>query len=250
MKKIKAAHAFPSAYQLFPLGDAAIVVQFGDKISLEVHKKVRAFAALLDENTFEGFVELVPAFRTVTVYYNPWQVSQRGQHDPYQAVIDLLLPLLTKTHHQEEQPSRLVEIPVCYGGEFGPDLEFVATHNHLSPEMVISLHAATEYLVYMIGFAPGFPYLGGMNRLIAAPRHGTPRAAIPPGSVGIAGNQTGVYPLETPGGWQLIGRTPLPLFQPHHPSPCLLKAGDRLRFVPITQKEFLQRKEQVHESVD
>ncbi|MFT2011128.1 5-oxoprolinase subunit PxpB [Pontibacter sp. 13R65] len=249
MEEINSANVFPSSFQLFPLGDAAIVVQFGDTISEEVHATVRAFSLLLEAQPFPGFIELVPAFTTVTIYYNPWLISQKGRYDPYQSVVDLLLPLLTQTYQEpHELPSRLIEIPVCYGGKYGPDLEFVAIHNGLSSEMVVSLHSATEYMVYMIGFAPGFPYLGGMNSLIATPRRDSPRPAIPPGSVGIAGDQTGIYPLQTPGGWQLIGRTPLTLFQPFRQSPSLLKAGDKVRFVPISEKEFLNRKELAHES--
>ena len=133
---------------------------------------------------------------------------------------------------------RTVEIPVCYGGDYGPDLEFVAQHNSLTEEKVVAIHSAADYLVYMIGFAPGFPYLGGMSEQIAAPRRESPRLQIPAGSVGIAGAQTGVYPIETPGGWQLIGRTPLELFRPTEDPPTRLRAGDIVRFRPITSEEF------------
>ncbi|TXK48081.1 5-oxoprolinase subunit PxpB [Pontibacter qinzhouensis] len=238
----------PASYQLFPLGDAAIVVKFGDNIGYDVHTKVRAFAASLEAHPFPGFVELVPAFTTVTVYYNPWVVSHKGHFDPYQSVIDLLLPVLTLTHNQEELPSRLIEIPVCYGGKLGPDLEFVAEHNQLSPEEVVKLHTAAEYLVFMIGFAPGFPYMGGMDKRISAPRKATPRPAVPQGSVGIAGTQTGVYPLQTPGGWQLIGRSPLLLFRPFQELPSLLRAGDKVRFVSISEEEYLYTTKLAHES--
>jgi inhibitor of KinA len=134
---------------------------------------------------------------------------------------------------------------VCYGGELGPDLEFVAEHNKLSAEEVIGIHSASVYLVYMIGFAPGFPYIGGMSGKIAAPRRSSPRLKIPAGSVGIAGSQTGIYPIETPGGWQLIGQTPLKLFQPESKSPSLLKAGDVIQFKPISYNQFLEEKEKM-----
>lgn len=137
----------------------------------------------------------------------------------------------------------VIEIPVCYGEEFGPDLEFVANHNGLTPEEVIRIHSSAEYLVYMVGFAPGFPYLGGMPEAIAAPRRPSPRLAIPAGSVGIAGKQTGVYPIETPGGWQIIGRTPIALFVPDSNPPTILASGDRICFRPISRQEYMERKE-------
>ncbi|MGV3465566.1 MAG: 5-oxoprolinase subunit PxpB, partial [Heyndrickxia sp.] len=136
--------------------------------------------------------------------------------------------------------SRVVEIPVCYGGDFGPDLETVASMNGLSTEEVIQIHSSAEYTVYMIGFAPGFPYLGGMSEKIATPRLPSPRLKIPERTVGIAGNQTGVYPIETPGGWQLIGRTPIKLFRPQDEVPSLLHAGDKVRFKPISYEEYVE----------
>ncbi|MCC9135622.1 5-oxoprolinase subunit PxpB [Pontibacter silvestris] len=234
-------------FKMFPLGDAAIVLQFGEEISLSIHNKVKAVAAHLDKYPFWGMIEYVPAFTTVTIYYNPWVISEKGNYNPYEKVVDIVLDLMTHVEEEEGLAPRVVDIPVCYGGEFGPDLEFVATQNQLTPEEVISIHAGAEYLVYMIGFAPGFPYLGGMSHKISAPRKETPRTVIPKGSVGIAGVQTGVYPIETPGGWQLIGRTPLRLFNPFLDSPSLLKAGDTVRFVPISKEEFNERKEQVYE---
>lgn len=237
------------AVQLYPLGDAAVVVHFGDDISEQTHRQVRAFSAYLQQHPFNGLIEYVPAYTTVTVYYDPWVISEKGQLNPYTKVTGFLqrmLPLIAGA--EENSPPRMVEIPVLYGGEAGPDLEYVARVNELSPEQVIALHTQQEYLVYMIGFAPGFPYLGGMNKRIAAPRKETPRQSIPAGSVGIAGEQTGIYPLETPGGWQLIGQTPVPLFTPKGKTPTLLQAGDVVRFVSITQDEFKERKEQQHES--
>jgi inhibitor of KinA len=143
----------------------------------------------------------------------------------------------------KESKQRFVEIPVCYGGEYGPDLEAVAEYHHLSTSEVVEIHSKEEYLVYMIGFAPGFPYLGGMSEEIATPRRHSPRLSIPEGSVGIAGMQTGVYPISTPGGWQLIGRTPLELFCPNENPPTLLQSGDIVKFVPISLEEYQANKE-------
>jgi inhibitor of KinA len=180
----------------------------------------------------------VPAFTTLTVYYDPWLVSENGRHPPYERVAQLLRELLPAAQAATETITAAVEIPVCYGGEFGPDLDFVAGHTGLATEEVIALHAAPDYLVHMIGFAPGFPYLGGLDARLATPRRPRPRPLVPAGAVGIAGPQTGIYSLPTPGGWQLIGRTPLRLFNPEWAQPSRLQAGQRLRFVPISAAEF------------
>lgn len=148
----------------------------------------------------------------------------------------------------EAPPSRTVVIPVCYGGEFGPDLEEVARFHGMTEDEVIAIHAQGRYRVYMIGFAPGFAYLGGLSPEIATPRRATPRTHVPAGSVGIAGNQTGVYPLATPGGWQIIGRTPLALFRPHHEEPSLLRAGDIVQFCPITEEQYRMWDDERHSS--
>jgi len=148
-----------------------------------------------------------------------------------------VLDQIELTHAQQPE---IVEIPVCYGGEYGPDLGFVAEHNGLSQEEVIKIHSEGRYLTYMVGFAPGFPYLGGLSEKIAAPRKESPRLKIPEGTVGIAGNQTGVYPITTPGGWQLIGRTPFRLFHPGKNPPTLLKAGNIVVFKPISEQEYKQ----------
>jgi inhibitor of KinA len=238
----------PPQYRLYPLGDSALVVEFGDQIAPAVFDRVQAFSKCLAHHPIAGMVEQVPAFTTVTVYYDPLPWFKTGEVSPYQAAAQALEQLLQHLPPAATAytPS-LKEIPVCYGGIYGPDLDFVAQTNGLTPEEVITLHTSVDYLVYMIGFAPGFPYLGGMDEKIAAPRKATPRAAIPVGSVGIAGAQTGIYPLETPGGWQLIGRTPVALFRPQDASPSLLKAGDTVRFYPITEEQFRHWKEE-HES--
>lgn len=232
-------------YQLYPLGDSAVVLQFGEAIKQPTHRRITALSTYLTQHAFPGFVELVPAYTTITVYYDPWIVSEKGMINPYQKVVETLQQQLTNAPNGTiKYTSRVVEIPVCYGGIFGPDLEYVAEQNKLSIEEVVELHASGKYTVYMIGFAPGFPYLGGLSKKIATPRRQTPRTTIPAGSVGIAGTQTGVYPMQTPGGWQLIGRTPISLFNPERGSPSLLQAGDTVKFIPVTAEEYKQREEQ------
>lgn len=228
--------------QIRPLGDSALVIQIGEGINEMIHNKVKSIMRLIENHPFVGLIETVPAYNSVTVYYNPVDVyfanKEKEDEIPYEIVKSILLSLLNNSLSVEKGKERVVKIPVVYGGEMGPDLEYVASFNCLTSKEVIDIHSGTEYLVYMIGFAPGFPFLGGMEKQIATPRKEIPRLAISPGSVGIAGNQTGVYPLETPGGWQIIGRTPLRLFLPEQSPPTLLQPGDRIRFHPISFEEF------------
>ncbi|MDN0041780.1 5-oxoprolinase subunit PxpB [Bacillus altitudinis] len=233
-----------------PLGDAAIVIQAGTDISEDIHERVKQLFSCIEQHPFEGYVEAVQAFTNVTVFYEPYKVYQSAQLkqraiSPYEWVKDYIENLLEDNWQEGNQVKRrIVDIPVCYGGELGPDLEEVARINDLTPEEVVRIHTFGTYLVYMIGFAPGFPFLGGLSEKIAAPRRQTPRMSIPKGSVGIAGKQTGVYPISTPGGWQLIGQTPLSLFRPNAERPSLLKAGDEVRFVQLSEKEFFSMKEE------
>lgn len=217
--------------QFTPLGDSAVVVRLGDQIDLKTFHEVRAWSQFLAEHSFPGFVEQTPAFNSVTLYYDPGCIS-------WDDVSGWLQGNVAGVGASAPHAGRTVEIPVCYGGEFGKDLDFVAQHAGLPPREVVEIHSQLDYLVYLIGFAPGFPYLGGMSERIAAPRRKSPRLKVPAGSVGIAGTQTGIYPLETPGGWQLIGRTPLALFRPDENPPTLLQAGDTVRFRPIGEREF------------
>ncbi|RWZ58134.1 5-oxoprolinase subunit PxpB [Halobacillus fulvus] len=229
----------------YPLGDQAVTIEFGDSINEESHQNIRKLAAFFDENPPGWLIEYIPAFASLTLFYNPLFIRKQQKHTlPYEWVVGEIKALLPTLTHKRANSSRTIEIPVCYGQKYGPDLAHVAERNDLSEEEVIHLHTNGDYLVYMIGFAPGFPYLGGMDKRIQAPRKPDPRLRIPAGSVGIAGEQTGVYPLETPGGWQLIGQTPLRLFRPEDASPSLLKAGDRIRFVEISEREFLRLKEE------
>jgi inhibitor of KinA len=204
-------------------GDRVLVAELGDGISPRVNARVRAFCRALEARRVSGVVELVPTYRCVAVHYRPEEIARR-------ALETEILAAAREAGESALPPARLVEIPVIYDG---PDLDFVAAHARLSAEEVVRVHSAPEYLVHMLGFTPGFPYLGGMDERIAAPRLDKPRLRIPAGSVGIAGAQTGVYPIESPGGWRLIGRTSLKLFDPTREPPFLLDAGDRVRFVPV-----------------
>lgn len=228
-------------YSFSPLGDQTIILEIGNEINEETHHRVRAVTALLETDPPQWMTEFIPAFTTVSIVYSPLQVS-------YDEAKMELAALLKKASEITLPPPRTIELPVCYGGDHGPDLEYVARHNGLSAEEVIAIHTGASYTVHMIGFAPGFPYLGGMSEKIAAPRKVSPRVTIPERSVGIAGNQTGVYPISTPGGWQLIGRTPTRLFLPDHEIPSLLSAGDTVVFRQITADEYqtLEEKENAY----
>ena len=217
---------------LYPLGDHAVTVQFGTDITLETHAVVRAFTRLLDERRPGGIVEYVAGPTTVNVLYDPTTCTCGDIVEE----LNILASAARPDSGKAVAPA--VEIPVCYGGDFGPDLDFVASHTGLPADRVVEIHSGAEYLVHMIGFVPGFPYLGGLDERLATPRRESPRAVVPPGSVAVAGRQTGIYPSEAPGGWQLIGRTPTQLFSPYRDPPSLLHAGDRVRFVAITRDEF------------
>lgn len=226
-------------YSFSSMGDQAIVIEVGTEINEEVQERVRTISLLLEQHAPEWMVEFIPAFTTVSIFYDPLVAI-------YQTVESDLRELITQTPTAHEEQMRTIEIPVCYGGDFGPDLEFVAEHNGLTKEEVIRIHTSGTYSVYMIGFAPGFPFIGGMSEKIAAPRRDSPRLRIPERTVGIAGKQTGIYPIETPGGWQLIGRTPIRLFRPEKDIPSLLRAGDRIIFREITESEYHAWQEDEH----
>lgn len=224
---------------MLPLGDSAVLIQFGDAINRSVHRKVQATTQDIEDHGFPGFIECVPSFTTVTVHYDLLEIQKNDESiSGFEHVCKLLRERLDKMDLQAEKESVIVEIPVCYGGDYGPDLEAVAGINGLTPKQVIEIHSGQNYLIYAIGFAPGFPYVGGVPEAIATPRKTTPRFKVPAGSVGIAGNQTGIYPIETPGGWQIIGRTPLSLFQPERYPPTRLEGGQHIRFRPIEEREF------------
>ncbi|WP_457751564.1 5-oxoprolinase subunit PxpB [Thermococcus sp.] len=211
-----------------PLGDSALLVSFGEVIDEETNDRVHALAKAIERANFEWLVEVVPAYSSLAIIYDPGLIDFNGVKRAVEGL----------EFSAGRFEGKLVEIPVVYGGEYGPDLEFVAQYNGLTPEEVIELHSKPIYRVYFLGFLPGFAYLGGMDERIATPRLKKPRLKVPAGSVGIAGKQTGIYPLESPGGWRLIGRTPLKLFNPSKEPPTLLQPGDRVKFVPIDEEKF------------
>ncbi|MGD6901806.1 5-oxoprolinase subunit PxpB [Bacillus infantis] len=222
-------------YHTYAAGDSCIILEFGSSIDPGSNQKVRKAASLLSKKPFRGMIECVPAFHTLAVHYDPYAV---GTLSPFEAASSLIAEMLAEKIQLDVQSPRLLDIPVCYEGAHAPDLAFVARSNGLSEKEVIEIHSNRDYEIYFLGFSPGFPFLGGMDQRIAAPRKTSPRLKIPSGSVGIAGSQTGIYPSETPGGWQIIGRTPLTLFDPEREEPSYLKPGDRLRFIPVTEAEF------------
>lgn len=212
--------------RILPVGDAAFTVEFGNKIDIKLNRKVYALEHAIHQANLTGIIEMVPSYRSLLVRFDPYQ-------SPMSVVQDQITNLLSSVTLGNESLHREIEIPVRYGGENGPDLKFVAEHNDLTPQEVIEIHTSRTYPVYMMGFTPGFPYLGGMDTRIATPRQATPRKLVPAGSVGIAGEQTGIYSINSPGGWQLIGKTDLKLYDPESETPFLLSPGDRIRFVPV-----------------
>ncbi|MEA4882573.1 MAG: 5-oxoprolinase subunit PxpB [Clostridia bacterium] len=212
-------------------GDSAVSVEYGNEISPEIAMRVRAMTRAVEAAGHEWFQEAVPSYRSVLVMYDP------GLACPDE-VVKALRDLDGLSAVQCAPPPRRLSLPVCYGEDLGPDLADVSTHTGLSEADVAAIHSSCDYLVYMIGFTIGFPYLGGMPSSIATPRLATPRTRVPAGSVGIAGDQTGVYPVDSPGGWRIIGRTPVRLAQPAADPPCLLQTGDFVRFTPVTRGEY------------
>lgn len=228
------------AFKIYYLSEVAVTIEFGQQIAENLLNMVNGLGRLLYQKPFPGFNTTVPAYATLTVFYDPVLVIKSdlpgtGCFEKVSAYLNDLHLQMTTTKPAE---GNIVTIEVCYGGTFGPDLAEVADFNSLNISDVIKLHSAATYKVYMIGFVPGFAYLGGMDEQLATPRRATPRPWVPAGAVGIAGQQTGVYPLETPGGWQIIGQTPLKMFDLDRSQPSLLKPGDTVIFKPIDEKEF------------
>ncbi|WP_336824196.1 5-oxoprolinase subunit PxpB [Sporosarcina sp. USHLN248] len=228
-------------YSIQPFHDHAIYISYGEDIREDYLHYSQTIIAELDRNQPIGYVEAIPGYNNLTIFYDPIKIAEEYKTTQMQQTFINTIESMLKNIGEIKATERdVVAIPVCYDEEYGPDLTYVAKFHNLSIEKVIELHSETIYTVHMLGFAPGFPFLGGMDQRIATPRKTTPAPAIPAGSVGIAGIQTGVYPIETPGGWQIIGRTPLSLFQPHMHPPSLLIAGDKLKFYPITKEEFME----------
>jgi KipI family sensor histidine kinase inhibitor len=220
-------------------GDRALFLNFDNRISPDINRKVHLLTSFIEKEKGEGILELVPTYRSLCIYYDPVKLSLKD-----------LKTRLSQIEHELERtkktpPARVLEIPVVYGGEYGPDLGFVASSSGLSEEEVIQIHSGSDYLIYMCGFSPGFSYLGGLDERIATPRLKTPRMKVPAGSVGIAEAQTGIYPLESAGGWRLIGRTPLKLFHPYKDPPIPFVPGDYFRFMPVSEEEYQKILEKV-----
>lgn len=220
--------------KITPLGDSAILIEIGDD-----PVAVRNLATALASNLRTGVLDIVPAYTTVAVFYNPLQlVNGGGVAKPDLLIRAWVEEIATTVTHAKPAPGRERVVPICYGGDFGPDLESLATDKELTVAEVIELHSRTVYEVRAVGFSPGFPYLAGLPAVLHTPRRASPRSVVPAGSVGIGGAQTGIYTLATPGGWNLIGRTPLRLFRPEEENPSWLRVGDRVKIEPISQEQF------------
>lgn len=210
---------------IVPLGDSSALVQLGDEIDLALNQRVHALSQLIEAAAPSGLLETVPAYGTLLVHYDPLTLS-------FEQVKHFIQSKMERLHEHTRRQHRLIEVPTQYGGEHGPDLEYVARRLNLAPPDVIRLHSATTYTVYMMGFMPGYPYMGKLDDALIMPRLETPRTRVPAGTVAIAGSQTGIYSVESPGGWNLIGWTPLILFDPTSASPFLFRPGDEVKFIP------------------
>lgn len=213
------------------MGDSSLIVELGKDIDPEVNQRVRELTFTLAQNPIEGVRETVPSYRSLLIVYDPLKIGLTALKARIQG-------LYKKIERVRIPEPRIVEVPVVYGGEYGPDLEWVAQYHKKSAEEVIRLHTEAIYRVYMIGFTPGFPYMGELPEELLTPRRATPRTLIPAGAVGIAQRQTGIYPADSPGGWQIIGRTPMRLFDPTQSPPTLLNMGDHVKFFAIGKEEF------------
>lgn len=227
--------------KFLPAGDSAILVQFEQIISPDINQKIATLIKHMKEQQIEGVVDIIPAFCSLLVNYDLRIIT-------YDQIEKRIRQLAKMEVSKEQVKKRIVEIPVCYGGEYGPDIENVAKLANLTVEEVITMHSSKDYLIYMLGFMPGFCYLGGLEERIHTPRLNNPRIKIRAGSVGIGGAQTGIYPLDSPGGWQLLGLTPVKVYDPEREIPILYQAGDYVRFVPIDEEEFTRIQKEVEEN--
>lgn len=226
--------------QYSPLGDRAVTITLGNRIDEATRLRIQSLCALLDADPIPGMVEYIPAFASLTVCYDPAAVP--GTHydsdSPYERFCGALKIAFDHAPYEASLASRLVEIPVVYGGEYGPDIGDVAEHTGLGIDEIVRRHCRASYVVHMVGFVAGFGYLGGLPAELATPRRSAPRTRVPASSLGIGGSQTGVYPIDAPGGWNIIGRTPLRMFDPVRNPATLLRTGDRVRFVAVDLDEF------------
>ena len=220
-------------------GDQSLTIEFGNEISEIINSKVRSMRVAIGSRTIGGIIELVPTYCSLVVHYDPLIIS-------YDDLVDTLKALENQLDEISLPEPEVMEIPTLYGGDYGEDIENVANYNGITIEDVVKIHTSKEYLIYMLGFTPGFPYLDKVDKRIATPRLKTPRTKVPGGSVGIAGSQTGIYPTDSPAGWQIIGRTPLKLYDPYREMPILLKAGNYIKFVAIDEDEYKNIEEAVN----
>jgi inhibitor of KinA len=223
-------------YSIFPLGDSALTIDFGNIIGEDINKKVLRLFHHLKTIDDPSIVDLVPAYSSLTVYYDVLSFHSPGKTS-FESMADILEELLTKTSHTAIEQPNYLEIPVCYSQKFALDISYLAKQNELSVEDVIQIHTSRTYRVYMLGFLPGFTYMGEVDDRIAIARKAVPIKLFS-GAVGIAGKQTGIYPLESPGGWQIIGRTPVQIFRKDEKQPVLFQPGDQVKFYSITENEF------------
>ena len=217
--------------QFQPASDQSLLIYFSQQITQDAHQHVRKLLRLLEREPIAGVRNLNPAYSSILVSFDALRLNHADLEE-------ILRGYIRRLDAMRLPKGRELKIPACYGGEFGPDLSDVASLHGLTPAQVIELHASVTYVVYFLGFVPGFAYLGELPEALATPRLDSPRRSTPPGSVGIAGNQTGVYPFVTPGGWRLIGRTPIAMFRPNRKAMSFLAIGDRVRFVPISAARF------------
>lgn len=217
--------------KLLTAGDSSILIEFGREISPDINHRIAATVQLIRAQQIEGITDMIPSFCALLINYDPRVLT-------YAQLRGRLEQLLKVEVNTGAQKKRVYEIPVCYGGAFGPDLQNIADHAGLTPDEVIRIHSAPDYLIYMLGFLPGFCYLGGLDERIHTPRLANPRLKIPAGSVGIGGSQTGIYPIDSPGGWQLMGSTPVKTYDPERNPAILVEAGEYIHFTPIDEAEY------------
>lgn len=226
-------------FTLYPISEQAITIQFGNSIDLNTHRQVMHYASGINQANMPGFVECVPAYTSLTIYFDA-SVVQRSNLIGYTPIekVSHFLRTLTVDFSKEQHNKEIIEIPVCYDLNFGLDLNELSKSLKLSVDKIIELHSSVIYTVYMIGFTPGFPYMGEIDSQLTCSRRSNPRKKVPAGSVAMAGKQTGIYPFDTPGGWQIVGCTPLTLFSVQSNPAARLCAGQQVKFVPINRKDF------------
>lgn len=217
--------------KIMPAGDRGMVVEFGNKIDIQINDRVQKLKKLLKKEQLQGVLELQPTFRSLMIYYEPLDISYAELEKKVRALSEEEGAVIQKK-------KRILKIPCCYGARFGPDLRDMEKHTGLDRDEIIAIHSAVDYRIYMMGFLPGFVYLGGLDGRIEMPRLSAPRVKIPAGAVGIGGNQTGVYPVASPGGWRLIGGTPVEFYDAGREEPILCHAGEYIRFVPISLDDY------------